>query len=119
MPNKQKKNIFYLILRICLTYKFVIPDIKRKQNNFLAELDSAQSFWSRSALVWTSKQWRNSPLFTLQNSGDGNKEKRRRRRRRKEADLVTLLVVLVAHGGVVWRQTVVPGVATKQAGGRR
>ena len=44
MPNKQKKNIFYLILRICLTYKFVIPDIKRKQNNFLAKLDSAQSF---------------------------------------------------------------------------
>jgi len=26
---------------------------------------------------------------------------------------------LVAHGGIVWRQAVVPGVATKQAGGKR
>jgi len=29
------------------------------------------------------------------------------------------LVVLVGHGGVVWRQAVVLGIATKQAGGRK
>jgi hypothetical protein len=42
-PNVNKRTTFS-ISGICFTYKFVIPDIKRKQNNFLEFL----KYWPSS-----------------------------------------------------------------------